>query len=125
MHEFSLMTALTDTVLEASRKSNVVKVLRIDLDVGEGTMAQEDALMFAFETLKAEEKLLAEAKLVITMVPLELKCASCGFEGPPERMEETFHMFTPMLKCPKCQGEITIMKGRDCVIRNIEAEVPD
>jgi len=119
------MSALTDTVLEASKKNKVIKVLRIDLDVGEGTMAQEDALMFAFDTLKAEDKLLTEAKLVITMVPLVLKCTPCGYEGSPERMEETFHMFTPMLKCPKCQGDITITKGRDCIIRNIEAEVPD
>jgi len=64
------------------------------------------------------------AALVIKTVSPEVQC-SCGYTGNSLYGEKEFHMSVPILQCPLCGELVQIIRGRECLIKNIELEVED
>jgi hydrogenase nickel incorporation protein HypA/HybF len=127
LHEFSAACSIVDTALEAARSNNATKVTVVNIEVGEFTFLIPEQLAFNFE-IASKSTIVEGAELRIKNVKGKLLCSDCGFEGeskvnpdiPPQ-----LAVFAPM-KCPKCGGSsTTITGGKDFIITNIEAEIPE
>lgn len=127
MHEFSAACSIVDTALEAAKSNNATKVNVVNIELGEFTFLIPEQLTFNFE-IASKNTIVEGAELRIRNIKGKLLCSSCGFEGesiidpdiPPQ-----LAVFAPM-KCPKCGGSsTTITGGKDFIITNIEAEIPD
>lgn len=119
MHELGIMTGVLDTAKAAAEDAGALRVLRIDLKIGEMTECIRDALDFAFEALRDLEEyaLFRECDLAVTMVEPKSKCHECGREFAHDR----FHML-----CPYCGSFATeLLAGRELEIDSIEVDVAD
>jgi len=127
LHEFSAACSIVDTAVEAARSNNATKVNVVNIEVGEFTFLIPEQLAFNFE-IASKNTIIEGAELRIKNVKGRLLCSDCGFEGesivdpdiPPQ-----IAVFAPM-KCPKCgSSSTTITGGKDFIITNIEAEIPE
>jgi len=124
MHEFSTMQAIVNAILEEAKKYKAKEISKVVLQIGELTFLGEEQMKFAFDILK-EGTLLEKAELLIEKVQARVRC-KCGYKGSIDYgMKEEFHITIPILKCPKCGSEVEIIKGRECLIKKVEMEVPD
>lgn len=124
MHEFSTMQNIAEVILQESRKHNAKKILRVTLKIGELTFLGPDQLRFAFNVL-AKGTIMEDAQLIIEKIQPQVKCA-CGYLGATEYDEtRDLHFSVPLLKCPRCGSSVDIVKGRECLVSDIQMEVPD
>jgi len=124
MHEFSTMQAIVNAILEEAKKLNAKEISKVVLQIGELTFLGEEQLKFAFEILK-EDTIMKNAELIIEKIEAKVKC-KCGYVGNIEYgIKEEFHIAFPILRCPKCGGEVEILKGRECLIKSVEMEIED
>lgn len=122
MHEFSVMNQIVESVLREAEKRDAIEVKEVILEIGELTFLGVEQLRFGFEVL-TKENLLAGARLTIDETKAEIECA-CGYHGGMNYSETPhFHRIFPIISCPECGGAPTIVKGKDCVVRNIIMEV--
>ena len=53
----------------------------------------------------------------------EVSCPKCGYSGPANYYEEEgYHGSIPQLACPKCQSNVTVLKGKSCRITSVKVE---
>jgi len=118
MHEISIAGAIIDSVLDAARKNNAIKVKEVFLEIGELTALNPDQLKFIFETITVGT--LAEgATFNIQVMRSLINCKKCSYNGPLEFFEK-LHFFLPIIRCPKCQEtEVDIVAGRECCVKKI------
>jgi hydrogenase nickel incorporation protein HypA/HybF len=120
------MTQIVDVVLKEAEKRGAERVTCVEIEIGELSFLGEEQLAFAFEIL-SENNILKGAELKMTRKDAEIECKKCGFIGKTDRTNDEFHTsFTvPVIKCPKCNGEVRIISGRDCIVKNIKLEIPE
>ena len=124
MHEFSTMQQIVDAVLKEAHKYTTNDIKKLTLQIGELTFLGAEQLNFAFNVLK-EDTLLNSAKLVIETIKAKVSC-ECGYVGTVDYgMKEAFHMSYPLLKCPRCDANVEILQGRECLIKSFEMEIED
>jgi len=119
MHELGIMTGVLDAVCESARANDALRVVRVDMSVGEMTEAIKDALDFAFEALGdlSEYELCKDAELNINMIGCKSRCLECDSEYEHDR----FHML-----CPNCGSFATqLIAGKELQIDSIEVDLPD
>ena len=117
MHELGIMTGVLDSATAAAKQAGALKLLRIDISIGEMTEAIQDALEFAFEVLKEQDPFTQDAELSINYVHPKSRCLECGAEFEHDR----FHLF-----CPQCDSFATqLIAGREMQIDSIEVDLPD
>ncbi len=112
MHEVSIALNLLDIVVEECRKSGGSTVESINIRIGRASGVMTDALLFAFDAVKAGS-VAAGAGLNIEEVPLSGHCRECGddFEVGEEYV----------LCCPLCGGvSFEITAGRELDIIDME-----
>jgi hydrogenase nickel incorporation protein HypA/HybF len=125
MHEYSIMSQIVQTTILEVEKNRLEKVDKIVLEVGRLTFLGVESLKFCFTTL-TKNTLLSETELVINVIEPEIQCQSCGFNGDLEYLDsEEMHFRLPRFTCPKCNGVVKVIKGKDCIIREITGEVAD
>ena len=125
MHELSVMTQIIESVLNALKGRKVRKVESVRLEIGELTMLSKEPRKFAWEIL-SDKGVLKGAKLLIATKRAKVQCSKCGYSGPavhPSKLASHFGM--PLIACPKCNGEIKVISGRECIIRSIKTRVTD
>ena len=124
MHEFSTMQNIVEVILEEGKNHNAKKILRVTLKIGELTFLGPDQLRFSFDVL-TKGTIMENADLLITKIQPQVKC-DCGYSGATE-YDKTLelHLSVPLLKCPRCGNSIEIVKGRECIVSDIQMEVPD
>jgi hydrogenase nickel incorporation protein HypA/HybF len=123
MHELSVMTQIVESLHKELSGKGVLKVESVRLEIGELTMLSKDPLLFAWEIL-TEKGPLKGSKLIIVKRAAKVECLKCGFKGNavhPSRLASHFGM--PLIACPKCNGEIKIISGKECIIRSVRARV--
>lgn len=129
MHELSIMTgiirALLDEIDRLERKDGTVIecVKEVVLEIGELTFLGMEQLRFCYSVMVRENRL-AGSELIIRSVPGEVRCTGCGYSGPV-RYQTEFHLATPMLVCPRCEGNVEVVKGRECAIRTMRLDIRD
>lgn len=111
MHELSLAMALVEQIEQAAEKEGAEAVVAIDVRLGALSGVERDPFEFCFP-LAAEGSLLEGAELRIEAVPLSVRCAACGRESAPERLE---------ICCAHCgSGAVEILAGREFTVSSME-----
>ncbi len=121
MHEFSLSSDIVQTVLTATQKNNAKKVLSIQLDVGELALVNVEQVTFwlkeLFKGTAAEG-----AKVKVKNIKARIRCEECTYEGGTKSKELKPLADVSPYACPRCGSpRIHIKKGREFILRNIEA----
>lgn len=126
MHEASVVANIVDAVLEELKNYQVRKVHSVTLTIGELTMLGSEQMEFAYEIL-TEDNILKGSKLIIEPEAVLLKCGSCGYEGPADRLDSgDFNaQEIPVLCCPKCGGAVKVLEGESCRVKCMDIETGD
>jgi hydrogenase nickel incorporation protein HypA/HybF len=112
MHEYALVQNIIKEILTNLKGRGITlpgKVKEIYLKVGALEMHSTDAFKQAFEIL-SKETALEGAAMQLTVLPITLDCASCGFKGPYAAGELDVHNPPPVVECPQC-GQATPAAG--------------
>ncbi len=115
MHEFSIVDSILATVNSSAESAGALRVISIDLVVGDLSQVVEEALEFAFEAL-AEGTLSEGAELRVERVRPFSRCMDCGSE---------FEHDVYRRRCPGCDSPFTeLLRGRELYIDHIEIDLP-
>ncbi len=127
MHEFSVITAIVDLVKgEMEKRDNLKEVKEVVVEVGELSFLSHDALQFGFKALVESEPKINLDALKLILVAAKIKCRKCDYEGPLEIEDsEQYHISLPRFACPKCNGQIDVLEGKECVVRNLVLDLED
>ena len=126
MHEFSVISSIVDVVKVEMEKRPVILVKEVKLEVGELTFLAHGALEFGFTALVEKEPKIANDALKIVSIQAEVKCKNCDYEGPMiVKDSEAMHIGVPIFKCPNCEGQIEVIKGKECTVVNLRMELED
>ena len=118
MHEVSIAGAIVESVLDAAKKNNALKVEEIFIEIGELTALNPEQLKFIFETVTTGT--MAEgARYDIKVIKPLIHCRKCSYEGLIGSFEK-LHFFLPTIKCPECGDvDVDIIAGRECCVKKI------
>jgi hydrogenase nickel insertion protein HypA len=124
MHEFSMIQSIMELVKNEMEKRQAIRVLEIHLEVGELSFLSHEALQFGFGALVTGEPKIDKDALKIIPIPAEIKCTECGHSGPMKNVESAeYHLMAPVFQCPKCGGPVEIVRGKECIVKNLRMEV--
>ena len=122
MHEFSAAQTILNTVLTVAQEHRAIKILRVDLEIGELTFLNPEQLEFSLNILM--EGTIAEGAFVgIKRSRAKIRCERCGYEGATRNEDTEDHYLTFMytLQCRKCGSMKTqVIGGKDCNIKSIK-----
>ena len=117
MHEYSIVSSIVDSMLEAIQKQGATKVASVHFR--RGSAFSEDALRQAYDSLTAGT-ILQGAPVKIDTVNLEFKC-SCGHQQTITSDDLIGHMFI----CPNCGVTKEIDEAHDLELVELIAEVAE
>lgn len=104
---------ILNIVEENAKKLNAKIVHEIEMDIGELSGVDYDALEFAMQHTQKSE-LLKNAKLVINKIPARARCKSCNHE---------FGISDFYTACPKCNKlEHDIIQGEELKVKAIKID---
>ncbi len=119
MHEVSVVSDLVTAILGELEKYNVEKVEEVTLTIGDMTSLGTEQMEFAYEVVTRDTKL-EGSKLVIEHEKIIVHCQSCGYEGEVKMLESDYGEHTiPVLSCPKCNGDVKVIAGQSCCVKNL------
>jgi hydrogenase nickel incorporation protein HypA/HybF len=119
MHEFSRTSQIVEAVLSEAGKQHAVKVIEVELEIGELTFLSIEQVRFAYKIL-TDKTIAKNSRLRIIQLPGRGRCDSCGYDGPLSHLnDEQFHIIVPTFNCPRCGKPLSISAGRECVIKRI------
>jgi hydrogenase nickel incorporation protein HypA/HybF len=119
------MSQIVEVALEEAKRHDAIGVKQIQLEIGELTFLGVEQMKFAYEVL-SEETILKDAELCIEEQKAVVKCDECGYEGGIEYEDDySYHLNFPKLLCPVCNGHVTIISGRECMISKIMIIIDD
>lgn len=123
MHEFSMTKQIVENVLQEARKNNAKRVTEVHLTIGELTFLGIEQVRFSYEIL-VKETMMNGSKLYIEEKKGAVRCTKCRYEGPLNYEDDpAYHIPTPTLLCPECQGVVQIIDGRECTIKSVKLVV--
>jgi hydrogenase nickel incorporation protein HypA/HybF len=112
MHEVSIALSLLDLITAQCKKEGYHSIGSVRLRIGRASGILPDALLFAFDAIKADT-FARDAVLVVDNVSLGGICTQCSSEF---EVEEAY-----VLECPKCgSGSFRINKGYELDIVEME-----
>lgn len=114
MHELTLAVSIVDLALAEAKKNNAESITGIDLEVGELSGVDREALEFALK-FATEDTPAQSAQIRIVQTRGEGWCASC---------QTKFIMKEIWTPCPDCDSPATeIIHGKE--LRVISVEIDD
>ena len=113
MHEFSLVSAVIDSLEDYSIQQGWGQVKKVTLRVGAMRQVIPETMQFAFKTA-CEGTSLAGAELELVNVPIVIKCPQCGRAWGEEHMG----MICPYCGCDDAQ----MTQGMELDIDSVEVE---
>lgn len=113
MHELSITQEMVKIVVEQAEKSNISKITKINLVVGELTGYAGESIQFYFDFI-SKETLAEGAELVFRKIKGTLKCLNC---------EESFELPEFNYICPYCHSDrVNLSGGNELFVESIEGE---
>jgi hydrogenase nickel incorporation protein HypA/HybF len=114
MHELAIAQSIVETVEAKASKCNAVHVKAVRLKIGEASGVVTDSLTFCFEMLASRDPTLAEAQLLIDIMPHRAYCHHCDRE---------FSVTNFVAQCPTCKKwSSEIVSGTELQILEMEFE---
>lgn len=124
MHELSMAHSMVEAILDTAKKNDAVKITEAVLEVGDLTMLNPEQLKFMMDVLR-EGTIFEDAEIIINMIPIEIRCEKCGFEGATEVDENMDHLMSVAI-CPECENtQVNIIQGQECNVKTIKIERED
>jgi hydrogenase nickel incorporation protein HypA/HybF len=113
MHEFSLATEIVEIVEKSASNAGKFKVTVIELELGELSGVEEQALLTALKSLM-ENTIMKDAEIKIQHKKGVAICNECSTK---------FELNDLYTLCPKCSGFYKdIVSGKEFNVLSIEAE---
>jgi hydrogenase nickel incorporation protein HypA/HybF len=113
MHEMTITMNILEIVEEHAKVLKAKVVHEIEIDIGELSGIDFDALEFAMENAQ-KTKLLENSRLLINRIPARARCKSCGNE---------FDISNFYTACPECNEFIhEILQGKEIKVRAISID---
>ncbi len=123
MHELSMAQGILNAVIETAESNNATEVTKVCIEIGRLAMLNPEQLKFMLSVL-VENTIVEDAEIKIEEIPAEIDCSECGFKG--EAILDDKDHYAPVIQCPKCENRrVSILNGKDCVVKNIVIEKPD
>jgi len=120
MHEFSVTSQIVQSVLAEAEKRNAKKVTEVHLIIGKLIFLGVEQVRFAYEAL-SKGTILEGSKLIIEEQEGNVKCGNCGYEENFKYQDDPlYHVPVPTLKCPQCSHVVSIVSGKECVIKTVK-----
>ncbi len=117
MHEMGIVTHLAKTLDELAKEQNITKIGSVTLQVGEVSGIMTDYFTDCWDYFKTKYPVLTECELKLETLPAVTYCSNC---------EKTYETVKYGKECPYCHsGETWLLKGNECIIKEIEAETED
>ena len=114
MHEGSIARNIIDYVQKVAEENHINTVKKIVVKLGKLHAVVPDALLFFFDIMKKEEKIIEKAVLHLEEEEIVVRCKKCGNE---------FSVDDRYFVCPACGSPDTeIIKGGDILIVSVEGE---
>ena len=111
MHELSIATNIVNLIEEQRKEHGFERVSKIYLKIGEFSSVVPEALEFSF-SIAAKGTVAEAAELVIEIIPLMLRCKTCGKE---------FHTEPYIFICPDCGNtDLEMLSGTELQIDSLE-----
>ena len=125
MHEAATSQLLADAVLREANERNATHVLRVEVEVGKLAFLEPDQISFWAEVY-FQGTIAQEAELEIKLIDPIVSCQQCGYAGGiPATEHPTYHLVLPTFQCPRCgSSKIVVKRGRECLLRRVELELP-
>ncbi|UCE57801.1 MAG: hydrogenase maturation nickel metallochaperone HypA [Candidatus Bathyarchaeota archaeon] len=115
-----MTTQIVENVLREAEKHNAKKVTEVHLIIGKLTFLEVEQVRFSYNIL-VDGTIMEGSKLYIEEKNGVVKCSICGYEGDFMYQDNPdYHIPTPTLRCPKCEGVVRIVGGRECTIKSIK-----
>ncbi len=119
MHEFSRTSQIVEAVLSEANRQHALKIIEVEVEIGDLTFLGIEQVRFAYKIL-TDKTIAKDSKLAIKQIRGRGKCDSCGYVGPLSYLDdEQSHMMIPTFNCPQCGVPLSILAGRECVIRRM------
>ena len=116
MHEVSIALGMVDELIKIANANDATKINSVKLKIGKMSGIVTDSLIFAFDAVKLEHSLLANATVVIEEIPIVCKCGDCNISF------EIDEMCFP--SCSNCESlNVQLISGEEQHIENVELEV--
>ena len=120
MHEFSMATQIVNSILSEVKKHNAKRVYEVHLTIGKLTFLSLEQVKFAYSLL-VKNKLLDGSTFHLEEKDGLVKCTNCEYVGGLKyRDDPLFHVPSPTLNCPHCDGVVGIVEGKKCTIKSIK-----
>jgi len=117
MHEMGIVVHLVKTLDDTAKESHLSKIGNVTLQVGEVSGIVTDLFEDCYDFLKVQHPVLGESHLILETLPAVTYCNTCGKTYPTVQYGRT---------CPYCSsGETWLVKGNECIIKEIEADFED
>ncbi len=113
MHELGIAQHLLDLTLQHAEAAGAVRVVRLNLVIGELSSVVDDSIQFYWELI-AKGTIAEQAELHFERVPGKLRCAACGHE---------FYFADYTGQCPACgSDQARVVDGDQFKLESIEIE---
>jgi hydrogenase nickel incorporation protein HypA/HybF len=110
MHELSIALSIVDIAEEEVRKAGAQQVDRIELDIGNLSGVEIDALEFIWNEA-VRSSVLEKAERLINKIPGKAKCMECS---------EEFEMKQLFDACPRCHQYFNdILQGKELKVKSL------
>ena len=120
MHEGTITSQIVESVLKEAIQRKAKKVSEVNLVIGSLTFLNPEQVKFWYDIL-TKDTIMEGSKLAIEEKEGIVHCSTCGYEGGFKYVDDpTFHVVLPTLQCPKCEGSVTIVDGKDCVVKKVK-----
>ena len=118
-----MTSQIVENVLREARKHNAKEVAEVRLVIGKLTFLGLEQVKFSYRVL-TEGTIMENSRLFIETKDGVVKCGSCGYEGSFNYEDDSvYHISVPTLQCPKCDGTVDIVGGRECLIKSVKLVV--
>lgn len=112
MHELSIARNIIKTVSEELSKVDGRRIVKVNLVAGQMRAIIPESLQFCFEFARKESAVCRDAELVLTEIPVKVRCNDCHTE---RELDE------PMFICEHCQStNLEVLNGDELYIDSIE-----
>ncbi len=116
MHEVSIALGMVDELIKIANNNDASKINSVKLKIGKMSGIVTDSLIFAFDAVKLEHSLLADARIVIEEIPTVCECGDCNSSFEDENM-----FFS---SCSNCDSlNVKLISGEEQHIEQVELEI--
>jgi hydrogenase nickel incorporation protein HypA/HybF len=111
MHELRIAKDLSVIVIDTAIANKLSRITKVNITFGELMAIVPDGFEYAFREI-VRNSVAADAELNIEILPLKMKCMSCGNDFQP---------FGYNSACHYCNSDkLSITQGKELFVRSIE-----